>query len=193
MRPLLIAVLLLGMGLGSLPGQNISLLSLIRPRVSVFGNVGLPYALSDEVRFSEQQAGASASLPLRSRLHLKSNLLASTGSALLANVNLRYRNVETEVAPNLGPILSFAGGVTGMHISLDKGIWVYSVGVGLVEEWQGFGTGSAFGYGGFAKLKVKGLKKINAYGLALFGARRLLLPIPILGWVRVYRKRQTLT
>lgn len=193
MRSLLLILSCFFLLTSTMVAQNINLLSFVRPRVSLFANNALPYQLEDSVRFSESQAGIGTTIPLRTRLSLKGGLKKAKGSVWLANFNARYRTATTEVARDLNPFLSLSGGVTGVRFSLEKGVWVYSFGGGLIEEVDGFGAGSAFGYGAVTRLKIKGLRKLNAYGAALVAGKRFLLPIPIVGWYRNYKKKRTLT
>ena len=201
MRTFFLTVLLVGFlaPCSSLFSQNINLLSFIRPRVSVFGNYAPSYQLNDSVSFSEWQSGLNVTIPIRTRFKIGGGILDGKGkdlvkgSFVLANFNARYRTASTEVASDLNPLLSLSAGVTGVKFSLRKGIWVYSFGGGFVEEMGGFGGESAFGYGAFARLKIKGLRKLNAYGLALVGGRRFILPIPLIGWVRTFKRKRTLT
>ena len=179
--------------------QNINLLGFVRPRIGVFANTAPRYQLNDSVSFSETQAGINLTLPFRSRFEMNGGiqdgrgLARIKGSFWLANVNARYRTARTEAATDLKPFLSLSAGVTGVKFSMKKGFWIYSAGGGFVEEVGGFGAGSTFLYGAFTKLRIRGLRRLNAYGLAVVASRRLILPIPIVGWYRSYKRKRTLT
>jgi len=146
-----------------------------------------PQNFSDSLQFSLQNFHVSAIIPLSGKVNLdiKKVDLKAQQTFLTMQAGLRQTQFgQLAPKPNL---YNIGIGFTHIRASIWNGFWLYYANMGVLRDLES-SQNDAFFVGAFAKIKVRGLRKQNIYGVALSYTFGNLLPIPLLGFNRKLSK-----
>ncbi|TAF32597.1 MAG: hypothetical protein EAZ57_07825 [Cytophagales bacterium] len=156
------------------------------------GNIG-----DSSATFGMRRFFLNSIIPLKTKIdaefklsELKKADLKARQSFLTANVG--WRELSGSISGNLS-IANASVGITGVRASLRHGVVFYTANIGFVQNAEHLEAFHPYFLGAVGRLKVKGLRKQNVYGLVLAYQWGLPLPIPILGWNRPLGKNWSMS
>ncbi len=173
--------------------QILGLNSIFRPGVKV-GAVWIPEGtLADSSTFGMQRLFINTIIPLKTKVDADFKLSELRKADLklrqsFLTLNAGMRQLSGNLAGDMR-VMNAAVGITGVRASLKKGVVFYTVNVGFVQKPEALSDLHPYFMGAVGKLKIKGLRKQNIYGLALaYQWGGIPLPIPLIGWNRPLSK-----
>ncbi len=132
------------------------------------------------VQFGFSHAQVHLITPLGGKTELDLKNLDIRGHQTFLNVSAGLRLPNTELTENQRYLYNFSAGFTHLRAGLQNGIWLYSGTVGTVQDF-GLNKHTLFGTLALAKIRLRGLRKQDIFGLGVAYFNDRFLPFPILG------------
>lgn len=172
--------------------QSIDIPSLFNPGIRV-GGLYLPeISVNDSVKYGMGRIRTTFIIPLNGniKVSLKDLNIAARQSFLSVNAGVR----ETDFSPMKTSNNLYNLSVSFLHIraSISNGLWVYYGRAGLDNDLRNDQNIFFTGLAGAAKIYIKGINKINVFGLGVVYSKRV-WPVPIIGLRRKLAENTTLT
>ncbi len=137
-------------------------------------------AQNSPIRFGFSHAQIHLITPLGGKTELDLKNLDIRGRQTFLNITAGLRLPNTELTENQAYLYNFSAGFTHLRAGLQNGIWLYSATLGTVQDF-GLNKHTLFGTLALAKIRVRGLRKQDIFGLGLAYFNDRFLPFPILG------------
>lgn len=132
------------------------------------------------VRFGFSHAQLHLIVPVGGKTELDLKNFDIRGRQTFLNMTTGLRVPQTDLTENTRYLYNFSAGFTHLRAGLQNGIWLYSGTVGTVQD-LGLGKYSFFGTLALAKIRIRGLRKQDIFGLGVAYFNNRFLPFPILG------------
>lgn len=164
-------------------GQNMDIPSLFKPGLRLGGIYMPDIRVNDTVNYGMARIRATVIIPLNGNvsLDLKHLNISAHQSFLSLNAGLRETHFTPLIANN--QVYNVALGVTHIRASLKNGFWIFHgrilYDLDLINQ-----NNDVFSVlGGAAKIYVKGINKINIFGVGV-AYSKIAIPFPIVGFRR---------
>lgn len=163
--------------------QHIGLNWLFQTGFRVGWQAQSPQNFSDSLQFSLQNFHVSAIIPLSGKANLDIKKLDFKAQQTFLTMQAGLRHTQLSQVAQKPNLYTLSIGLTHIRASIWNGFWLYYTNMGILRDLES-SQNDAFFVGAFAKIKVKGLRKQNIYGVALSYNFGNFLPIPLLGFNR---------
>lgn len=179
MRVFLLCVAVLLSSAGAF-AQTFGIASLFKPGARLSAVYQPDAAINDSLSVGFSKVGATAIVPLKGDVSFDIKKLKASASQAFWTIGGVAREVRfTGLQDRL--IYTFGTGVTGVTAATGKGVWAYSVNIGLSQDVGVKSTYQPFGAAGLLRVKIKGVHRQNFYGVGAAWNGRTFIPVPIFG------------
>ena len=197
MRKLFYTLALLALTSSTVVGQTFGLASLFKPGMRVSGGFVPEVDLSDSLSMGFSGAAVTAVVPLKGDVSIDIKKLKASASAAFWTIGARARmltfNGTGDGVPENRLAYTFGTGVTGVTAGTGRGVWAYSVNIGLLQDPGVKSTYQPYAAAGLLRVKIKGVHRQNFFGVGAAWNGRTFIPVPILGARRKLAKGMHVT
>lgn len=164
--------------------SQISINSLFKPGLRVGTIVQPEVAINDSVSVGSYTYLTNVIIPVNGKVKFNLSNLDIGGKQEFVTVNAGLQDLRFTDFNSNKLLYHFSLGFTGVRVTINDGFWVYQVKAGIINDITENRIISPYAYAGAAKVYIKGINKVNAFGLAIVYNGDRFLPIPIIGFRR---------
>ena len=177
---ILIITLLFTTGLNA----QVSINSLFKPGLRVGTIIQPDIAINDTVSVGSYMYRTNVIIPVNGKVKFDLSNLDIGGKQEFVTINAGLQDLRFSNFSENKLLYHFALGFSGVRVTINDGFWVYQAKVGMINDITENRILAPYAYAGAAKVYIKGINKVNAFGLALVYSGNRFLPIPIVGFRR---------
>jgi len=160
--------------------QNIDVPSLFKPGVRLGGLYMPDISINDSVRYGTTTFRTTVIIPLNCNVNFNLQELNVSAHQSFLTINTGMSKTNFSMINTSNNIFNCSLSFLHIRASLSNGLWIYYVSTGLENNLKNNKNNFFTGIAGTAKVYIKGLNKINVFGLGIVYSKRV-LPIPVIG------------